>query len=102
MMSMALATGASGVAFAKGGGKAAGDVPLLLGSGVQMAVLPDEAAGHARQSALRGAMQNLMGHGPNPHGKGWHLEMLSPDAGPAQDFAVRPAKRLGVALRMAF
>lgn len=101
MMSMALATGAAGASFAKGV-RAAEAVPLHLGDGVQMTSLPDVSAGQARPSAFRGAMQNLMGHGPEPHGKGWHLEMLPTDAAPAQDFLARPAKRFGVALRMAF
>lgn len=101
IMGMALATGASGTAFAKGG-KGAGEAPPYLDDrlSTQAAAFPGGAA--TRPPAFHGAMNNLMGHGPDDHSRGWRLELLPPEARLDQDYRPRPAQRYGLALRMSF
>jgi hypothetical protein len=87
MMSMALAAGAAGPAFAKGGGKADDDLSAYAreGRGPYLTALP-HAATDARAD------------------KGWRLELLPPETRSAFDRDSRPREnqRFGLALRMAF
>ncbi len=116
LMSMALVTGASYSAFAKGGSKTGGDDLVnakgWLGVTHFTALSGEEMREETKPSMLFGKLKNLLdglSYSPEvvPSGfgtKGWRLEMLPPDARSdlASDFRLEKAKRFGVALRVPF
>jgi hypothetical protein len=116
LMSMALVTGASHSAYAKGGSKTGGDDLVYANSwlaGTHFTALPgEEMREETKPSMLFGKLKNLLdglSYSPEvaPLGfgtKGWRLEMLPPDARSdlASDFRLEKAKRFGVALRVPF
>lgn len=116
LMSMALATGASYSAFAKGGANTGGDAHFYTEDrlSAHLTSLPDDVMREAetKPPVLFGKLKNLLvglsygsGVAPPPAGaKGWRLEMLPTDARPdlASDFRLERAKRFGIALRVPF
>ena len=116
LMSMALATGASYSAFAKGGSKIGGDAHLYADErvGAHFTTFPDEEKSEigTKPSMLFGKLKNLLGGlsyrsdaTPPPSGaSGWRLEMLPHDSRSdiANDFKLEKEKRFGIALRVRF
>ncbi|NTV97501.1 MAG: hypothetical protein HGA75_19185 [Thiobacillus sp.] len=88
MMSMAVATGSAGPAFAKGGGKVDDDLRAYIQDwrSPHVTTLPHAATG------------------ASPADKGWRLELLPPETRSHFDRDTSPheSKRFGLALRMAF
>jgi hypothetical protein len=116
LMSMALATGATGSAFGKGFGK--GEDELRLHSdergSAHVSALPDEDGGGSggKAGAWLGKLKGLLGGmqygaeagSPSPRESGWRLEML-PAEGKSEhpnELRLDRAKRLGVAFRLSF
>lgn len=111
LMSMTMATGASCPAFAKGLADAhfyTEDRP-----GAHITAYPDEVehATGARLPDFLASMKNILGglhygagSAPPPSEKGWRLELLPPEPRMNFDSDFRPekARRVGLALRMAF
>ena len=115
LMSMALATGASGHAFAQGGKSIPGQghdfgvdypaasLPLADGDGLGQG---------ANSSTLLGQVKTLLGElgfgtetvKPAAAPKDWRLQLLPPETRSdlGCDFRTDKAKRFGVALRMSF
>jgi hypothetical protein len=114
LMSMALATGTCGHAFAQGGRSAAGEghfggeptdsaLPLPENSGVGRGASPSKLLGHVRQ-ALTGLGLGAEAGSVSTAAKGWRLELLQSESGTGMGGDYRPgkAKPLGVALRVTF
>ncbi|MBM4182364.1 MAG: hypothetical protein FJ209_12525 [Betaproteobacteria bacterium] len=113
LMSMALAAGASGHAFAKGGEKAVGEGHRFADAASDSTVFWPEAAQAARDSPglldrLGGAL-GAMRYGAAPESppsaaRGWRLDVLPAGAGPesGSDARAAKAKPFGLALRLAF
>jgi len=115
LMSMALATGASYSAFAKGG-NIGGNTHFYAEDRLSAHItsLRDDEMREpeTKSPVLFGKLKNLLvglsyspDVAPPPTGaRGWRLEMLPTDARPdlANDFRLERAKRFGIALRVPF
>lgn len=106
MMSMALATGASSPAFAKGGNAYLHDDAR---AGAHLIPLPDsEGLGWGKRPGLIGSMKALAGNlGSSPDaasGRGWRMELMPHESESKLGLDTRPdqAMRIGVAWRVAF
>lgn len=115
LMSMALVTGASYSAFAKGGSKIGGYYHINADGrvGAHFTSLADEEIrDETKLSVLSGKLKKLLDGltyssdvAPLHFGtRGWRLEMLPLDARSdlANDFRLEKAKRFGIALRVPF
>lgn len=108
LMSMALATGAGVPALAKAGGKGAGHGEMHPTVGDHLPGMPDSPAA-AEPASLHAHLRHLFAAAETGRrgqaGRGWRLEMLPAqmrDASSIEHGPEQKAKRLGLALRLAF
>ena len=115
LMSMALATGASGHAYAQGGksipgqghdfggGYPAASLPLADGDGLEQGANSGTLL-HQVKALLGGLGYGTEAAKPATAPKDWRLQLLPPETRSdlGGDFRTDKAKRFGVALRMSF